>query len=479
LPANVLAKKIRAKEMSSEELVEAYINRINEIQPLVNCVVKDCFDEAIQQAKSIDKMLNSNITIPEKYSELNAPLLGVPFSCKECFWVSDMPNATGSLFRKDFRAPQDADVVKYMREAGAILTCLTNTSQLCMWFESSNYLYGTTKNPYNLSRIVGGSSGGEGCIISSAGSVIGVGSDIGGSIRMPAFFNGVYGHKPSRGIISNNKQHPPPHGQQELMLSTGPICRYASDLSLLFKVLSGPLFSQVTHHFEKKVDLKKLKYYVIKDLQGDLTATPPSFDSKNALEKTVTFLEKSFNTKVNEIKLKKFKSSFLIWSTMISNGTASTNFGKHMSNTNEPINPYIEFLKSIFGMQKHHTLPAIGLALAERAPVKNVKKYTDMGQSLTNELKEILGEDGILIFPSFPICAPYHNEPICSYTLDFIYYGIINVFGFPATQCPLGLSPEGLPTGVQLIANHNLDHLTLQLAEYFEQNKLAGWVPPF
>ena len=88
-----------------------------------------------KEARNVDKILSGKI-LPEKYSPENAPLLGVPFSCKECFWVEGMPNTTGSKFRKDIRAPHDADVVKYMRQSGAILTCLTNTSELCMWFES-------------------------------------------------------------------------------------------------------------------------------------------------------------------------------------------------------------------------------------------------------------------------------------------------------------------------------------------------------
>lgn len=107
----------------------------------------------MKEAKHVDKILSSS-TLLEKYSEKNAPLLGVPFSCKESIWVKDMPNSTGLLKRKDFRAPHDSEAVKNMREAGAILTCLTNTSEVCMWFESSNYLYGTTRNPYNLSRYV-------------------------------------------------------------------------------------------------------------------------------------------------------------------------------------------------------------------------------------------------------------------------------------------------------------------------------------
>ena len=135
-----------------------YIDRIKEVQIKVNCVVADCFNQAIEEAKNIDIILDSP-TLLAKYSVKNFPLLGVPFSCKESFWVKGMPNSTGVIARKDFRAPEDAIIVKYMREAGAILLCVTNTSEGCMWMESSNYLNGTTKNPYNLSRIAGGSSG--------------------------------------------------------------------------------------------------------------------------------------------------------------------------------------------------------------------------------------------------------------------------------------------------------------------------------
>lgn len=132
-----------------------------------------------------------------------------------------------------------------------------------MWIESINYLHGTSKNPYNTSRTVGGSSGGEGCIISSAASVIGIGSDIGGSVRIPAYFNGVYGHKvintykvliliffsfyfknkfflkATSHFIPNLEHYERLNGLQKDLLLVGPICRYASDLRLLFKVLSG------------------------------------------------------------------------------------------------------------------------------------------------------------------------------------------------------------------------------------------------
>ena len=162
----------------------------------------------------------------------------------------------------------------------------------------------------------------------------------------------------------------------------------------------------------------------------------------------------------------------------MSNGSNIDSFPKMLNNSDVAVNPLYELAKSIFGMQKNHTLPAIGLAIVQAFPVQNSDFYIELGQKLTNKLKEILGDDGILIFPSFPTVAPYHNQPLWTNTLDFIYFGIISALGFPSTQCPIGLSPEGLPTGIQIIANHNLDHLTIRLAKYFEDNHY-GWTSPF
>jgi fatty acid amide hydrolase 2 len=121
------------------------------VNPLINCVVKTCFETAIAEARHVDKLLGLR-SLPEAYSVENAPLLGVPFSCKENFQVKGMPNTAGVVARKCIVSENDSDVVKHMRRAGAILTCMTNTSEGCMWLESSNYVYGTSNNPYNLSR---------------------------------------------------------------------------------------------------------------------------------------------------------------------------------------------------------------------------------------------------------------------------------------------------------------------------------------
>ena len=183
---------------------------------------------------------------------------------------------------------------------------------------------------------------------------------------------------------------------------------------------------------------------------------------------------------MRKIELKKFKIAFQIWGSMMSNGkTCSTDFSKLLNDSDVPINAYWELLRSMMGVQDKHTLPAIALAIFERLPMANPGHYIEQGRVLKQELQEILGENGVLFSPSYPVVAPFHNEPIVTNTLDYIYYGIYNSLGLPVTQCPMGLSEkERLPTGVQVVAGNMCDHLTIRLAEYLESN-LVGWVPGF
>lgn len=475
-PAHILAKKIRSREITSEKLVRLFINRIKEIQPILNCVVEERFDQAIEEAIQADKFVSIH-QADDKYLEINAPFLGVPFSCKESIAVKGMSNNSGFVSRKKIKALEDSTVIKFMKKAGCILTCVTNTSECCMWIESTNFTTGTTRNPYNLSRIVGGSSGGEGCIISACGSIWGIGSDIGGSIRIPSLFNGIYGHKPSIELIPNEFQFPNFIGMQTSMLSIGPMCRYASDLKHLLTILCGSNNKKFLENFTSNFDLKKLKYYYIQDLNGNPWVSRPSNDCRKTLFNAVRFIENDLAIEVKEIKLKNLKSCFQIWTSIMSNGLENYEWYKSFLGK-ELSNPFLEFVKSIFGLQKKHTFPLICLVMTGLMKGSNVEYHLSQAQQLKKEVQEILGNDGVLIFPSFPDEIPYHNQTILTNSFDFLYFACLNIFGFPVTQIPMGLNSSGLPTGVQLMANENMDHYTITLAEHFESN-FVGWIPPF
>lgn len=472
-----LARMIRRKEVSSVEVVQAYIDRIQEINPVINAVVRDRFSAALQEASQVDRLIEEE-TGGEEVLEDRLPLLGVPLTVKEAFALQGMPNSTGLISRKDVISSTDAPTVALLKRAGAIPLGVTNCSELCMWLESHNHLYGITRNPYDFGRIAGGSSGGEGSVLGAGGSVIGIGSDIGGSIRMPCFFNGIFGHKPTSGIVPNEGQYPPASGQQLNFLCTGPMCRYAEDLIPMLKIMGGPNTDRLC--LSSEVDLKTLRFFSVPHDGGSPLVSPVDPQLLEVQRRVVEHLEADLGVKVQKLQIPQLKYSFQIWGAMMASpgkdGKTPTTFAELMADRGSSIWPLWELLKSIIGLSSH-TLAAIGLALVEMfqssRPSSFVLKQREM---LQRDLEELLGTDGVLLYPSHPHLAPYHHHPLLT-PFNFSYTGIFNILGLPVTQCPLGLSKEGLPLGVQLVAGKMQDRNGLATAVYLEK-AFGGWREP-
>ncbi|KAF2904205.1 hypothetical protein ILUMI_01966 [Ignelater luminosus] len=172
--ATSLAKKISEKQVTSEEVVRAFIERIKEVDGILNALVDSRFDEAIKEAKVIDKNIAEGKINTETFKE--KPFLGVPFTTKESTACKGMKSTYGLICRKDATATEDADIVSLLKRSGGILLGVTNIPILNMWQETKNLVYGTTNNPYNSTRTVGGSSGGEASIIAACGSPFGIGN---------------------------------------------------------------------------------------------------------------------------------------------------------------------------------------------------------------------------------------------------------------------------------------------------------------
>ncbi|XP_008321624.1 fatty-acid amide hydrolase 2-B [Cynoglossus semilaevis] len=477
LPATQLARKIRRREVSSVEVVQAYIDRIQEVNPLINAVVKDRFAAALQEATQVDKLIEEEKG-GEDVLEDRLPLLGVPVSIKESFAVQGMPNATGLISRREFVSTSDAVLVALLKRAGAIPLGVTNTSELCMWAESNNHLYGIARNPYDLNRTPGGSSGGEGSILGAAGAVIGVGSDIGGSIRMPAFFNGIFGHKTTPGIVSNDGQFPPSSGRHLEYVSNGPMCRYADDLLPMLRIMAGPNLKMLS--LDMKVDLKKLRFFTLPDDGGRSLAFPVSSEIKDMQRKMVERLESDLGVRVEEVNFPELQYSTQIWMTYMSlpddDGKPPQPFTELMGEPGPPVKPLWELLKRLLGMSDH-TVAAIGLAISEMAnPAAPPPFILQQKKSLQEKVDKLLGTDGVLFCPPHPRVAPRHHEPLLR-PYDFSYTAIFNILGLPVTQCPLGLSKEGLPLGVQVIGGKLQDQVTLAVAIYLEKT-FGGWRDP-
>ncbi|XP_032121989.1 fatty-acid amide hydrolase 2 isoform X1 [Sapajus apella] len=474
-----LAKLIRQRKVKCTDVVQAYINRIKDVNPMINGIVKCRFEEAMKEAHAVDQKLAERQE-DEASLEKKWPFLGVPFTVKEAFQLQGMPNSSGLMNRRDAISKTDAAVVALLKEAGAIPLGITNCSELCMWYESSNKIYGRSNNPYDLQHTVGGSSGGEGCTLAAACSVIGVGSDIGGSIRMPAFFNGIFGHKPSPGVVPNKGQFPLAVGVQELFQCTGPMCRYAEDLTPMLKVMAGPGIKRLK--LDAKVHLKDLKFYWMEHDGGSFLMSKVDQDLILAQKKVVVHLETILGASVQHIKLKKMKYSFQLWAAMMSakghDGKEPLKFVDLLGDHGKHVTPLWELIKWCLGLSVY-TIPSIGLALLEEKFKYNNEKYQKfkaVEESLRKELVEMLGDDGVFLYPSHPTVAPKHHVPLTR-PFNFAYTGVFSALGFPVTQCPLGLNAKGLPLGIQVVAAPFNDHLTLAVAQYLEKT-FGGWVCP-
>jgi amidase len=230
--AKELAAAVRAKSVSAVELTDAAIARIEARDGPINAVVVRDFDRAREQARAVDKAIAEGADLP---------LAGVPMTVKESFNVAGLPTSFGLAFAKDHRPAEDADAVRRLKEAGAVILGKTNVAPGLADYQSDNPVYGRTNNPHDLSRSAGGSSGGSAAALAAGMVPLELGSDAGGSIRVPAHFCGVFGHKPSHGLLPlRGQQFPGTDGAAIELAVGGPLARSAADLDLALGVLAGP-----------------------------------------------------------------------------------------------------------------------------------------------------------------------------------------------------------------------------------------------
>ena len=466
--ATQLSADIRAGRTTSQAVVEAHLEHLQAVNPTLNAQVASRAEQARREAIAADE------------TPTDAPFLGVPCSIKECFALTGMPQTSGLLRRKGLTADRDATAVHRIRQAGAIPLGVTNTSELCMWMESDNLVYGRTNNPYDPRCTVGGSSGGEGALVGAGAVPFGLGSDIGGSIRMPAFFNGVFGHKPTGGLVPGTGQHPIADPAARRFLTTGPLCRRAEDLWPLLELLAGPDGEDAgcipwRLGDPRTVDIGALRVLHIPD-NG---AQPVSADLRKAQLRAVDALHQAGAT-IEEVRIPAMRYGFDIWSNMLQEANV-TPFSTLMGD-GEPVQPIVELMR-IFTGSPRHTVMACLLGATEsitKAMPARQRRFVELGRSLRAELEERLGDDGILLYPSFSRPAPRHRLPLLRQLMlrfDYAYTALLNVMELPVTQVPLGLNARGLPLGVQVGARHGNDHLTIAVARFLE-DELGGWVPP-
>ncbi|HXJ07751.1 MAG TPA: amidase [Candidatus Acidoferrum sp.] len=452
---------IRAKKLSPVEVVEAHLKRVAALQPKLNAFVHLDADGARKQARAAEAAVMRKDAV--------GPLHGVPLTIKSCIDVAGWPAAAGSLLRKDYVAQEDAPLVARLRAAGAILLGNTNTPEYLMAYETDNSLSGKTSNPWNLERSAGGSSGGEASAIASGCSAGGVGSDGGGSIRVPAHFCGICGLKPTPGRIPATGHFPGGGGAFGWIGVVGPMARTISDVRALFEVMAGPdagdaLSAPVSVRQVEERELRKLKIGILEsDALGKATA-----ETTMALERAAKSLsEQGFILETK--RLHGLDRAIELWWYFFGPVIADL-IQKGAAGRESEMSPMLrEF---------------VALATAERTlTYDGVLKACGERDSLRAEILRQMEELTILLSPVSAGPAFRHGEGNWrsgekeNYRSTMRYSQWLNLAGFPGTVVPVGMSGEGLPIGVQVIGRPYEDELVLAVAEAIEKAR-DSWKPP-
>lgn len=474
-----IAARISKKEVSPSEVLEAHIKQIEKVNPALNAMAESDFTRARMLAEEqTERLAKDNSALP--------PFFGVPFTVKEMFAYKGMKRTGGSIHHKNDVMDWDATVVARMKQSGAIPMCTTNVPELGFWFETHNPVYGRTNNPYDLSRIPGGSSGGEGALLGAGATPMGLGSDIGGSIRMPAFFCGIFGHKPSRHLVPLTGHFPfgleefkNIRGEKYPYTSMGPMSRKAGDLYPMLKFMMGA----------DGYDQETIKNPQLGELTQEwagrkiLICPSPIFhrargtdDELSQVVRNCGSLFEQLGAHVEELDPRFFVRGAELWFAAVK-ASKNKNLYETLMGPNEHLSVGKELLKVALG-RADYTFPNLIVSLAEMLDTRKADFNEELAAlaRMKKDLDDLLGDEGILILPPHPRVAPKHRAPLWS-PFDFIYTGIFTTTGHPATMAPTGLNNEGLPLGVQIVARHMKDHLTISCAEFLETT-FGGWQPP-
>jgi fatty acid amide hydrolase 2 len=466
-----LARAIRERQLTSRAVVEAHIEHARRVNQQLKAIAADRFDAALGEAEAADERIQS-----AKPGDDLPPFLGVPCTIKESFALEGMPNAAGLVHRRDHRAEADAPAVARLRAAGAIPIGVTNTSEATMWIESNNRLYGRTNNAYDPRRTAGGSSGGEGAAVGSGMAPIGLGSDIGGSIRLPAFFNGVFGHKPSPGVVSVRGHFPASRSDATSeMLAAGPLARRAEDLMPFVRAVAGrddsdPTSRDVELGDPASVSLDGLDVV----LSEGATLLPLRGELRDARERAAGALAAA-GANVRRERLTGMRRAVEYYLATLGDGDEDLLELFALEAAPRLPKVAIETLRK----RGDHTIPLAMLfavqRLADRMPPARTRKAIAAGKALTRELEDVVG-DGVLLHPPFPRIAPRHGATV-GRPWVLANAAVFNLSGQPVTQVPLGLGSKGLPLGVQVVAGRDRDHVSIAVALELER-ALGGWVRP-
>jgi amidase len=451
-----MAELIRQRKLSPVELVDAHLEQIEKHNPALNAFVMRFPSEARAAARQAE------LDRPE------GPLHGIPLTIKDSFDIRDLPTLCGSRFRLSHRAAKDSTAVTRLRQAGGIILGKTNCPEFLANWESDNYITGRTNNPWNIERTAGGSSGGESAAIAAFCSAGGVGSDGGGSIRVPAHFTGICGLKPTPGRVPATGHFPEITHPGGLLGVAGPMARTVGDIKLLFEVLSGhdpadPFSAPVPLRWNVSVDgcIGVMEQFLDNPVENVM---------REAVQKAARLLASS-GLEVDNYRPSGLEKACETWWFFFA----------------ELPSPFTRELLTGREIDAHWTgTELLGMTdPSELISGRTVVEKLGQRDRMRGVLLEQMERFPVLLLPACSVAAFPHGQR--HWEIGDQRLGLIdvmasatpwNLLGFPGLVLPIDVTPEGLPVGVQLIARPYEEELLLHVGGLLEQARGPFASPP-
>jgi amidase len=473
MTATQQAAALAAGKISAVELLDRAIARIEALDGTYNAVVVRDFDRARVAAKAADAAIGRGE---------RKPLLGVPMTVKESYNIAGLPSTWGYPEYKDNRPAEDAVAIQRLKGAGAIIMGKTNVPVSLADWQSYNDIYGQTNNPWNPAMSPGGSSGGSAAAVAAGYSALEIGSDIGGSVRVPAHFCGVFGHKPTYGIIPYRGHSLTDTDREADVTVAGPFARSAEDLALALSILAGPEGDRAVGY---RLELPVPRQANLKDfrilLLDEHPLVPTDATVRDALERLVGRLDKAganvtrAGNRIPDLAL----AGRTYLPLLLAETTARM-----------PADALAALRKKAAALSPgDDSLAAIWL----RSSIMSHRDWieTDFNRAaLRRQWRDLFKDWDVVLAPPFSTPAFPHDhipdqadrratidgKPV-PYTAQILWPGLASMLMLPGTVAPIERTAAGLPVGVQIIGPYLEDRTTIEFARLLER-EFGGFVPP-
>jgi|TARA_Y100000031_G_scaffold154343_1_gene201692 amidase len=473
LPARDLAAKIRAREVGSRELLEHYLKRVESFDPELNAIVWADLDAARERAEEADKALARG--------ENWGPLHGLPMTIKELFETKGMRWTAGDPKFAERVGQVYSPAVARIVNAGAVIFGVTNSPLNGSDTQTYNAVYGTTNNPWDKSRSPGGSSGGTAVVLATGMSALDLGSDIGGSIRNPAHYTGIYGHKPSFGIVPRCRLELPGMMAAGDLSVAGPLARCAEDLQFELDIIAGP---EANDAVGWRLDLPKARRSHLAGFRVAAWLDDPDcpVDSQvlARLEQTVSALEAVGVTVDTEARPDfDLRSSNRIYRSLLNATSARGMLGDVIAKVNGQ--------EDAIPLEDAGEKPTVARTSALRH--REWLHLSEARAQIRAKWNLFFRDYDVLLTPVTPVAAIEHlhiptrertilvNGEAHDYWNQLTWAGLVTLPYLPATVAPVGQTSNGLPVGLQIVGPYLEDSTTIEFARLLGDVH-GGYVPP-